>query len=159
MDEKKLRQQLQKFMNWHEAHADWKSSLAGLAPKHRGIRPHGSPHSSWELLEHTRIAQHDILEFCRSPKHVSPDWPSGYWPTNPAPPNASAWSKSVKALLKEMEALGKLAANPKVDLLRPLAHGSGQTILRELLLAADHNSYHLGQFVLVRKLLGDWREN
>jgi hypothetical protein len=158
MNEKLLRNQLRKFMNWHESHVDWKSALAGLAPARRGVRPAGSPHSLWELLEHARIAQHDILEFCRNPKYVSPDWPSGYWPTSPAPPNAGAWNKSMKALLKDMEALGKLAVNPKTDLLQPIAHGSGQTILRELLLAADHNAYHLGQFVIVRKLLGDWPE-
>jgi hypothetical protein len=159
MNEKALREQIRKFLNWHEAHVEWKSALAKLTPAVRGVRPPGSPHSPWELLEHARLAQHDILEFCRDPKHVSPDWPSGYWPPNPAPRNAAAWNKSVKALLKDTEALGKFAANPKIDLLRPLAHGSGQTILRELLLAADHNAYHLGQFVLVRKLLGAWPEN
>ena len=159
MNEKLLRNQLRKFMNWHDAHVDWKSALAGLAPARRGVRPAGSPHSPWELLEHARIAQHDILEFCRNAKHVSPSWPSGYWPTSPAPPNAGAWNKSMKAFLKDMEALGKLAVYPKIDLLQPIAHGSGQTILRELLLAADHNAYHLGQFVIIRKLLGDWPEN
>jgi hypothetical protein len=159
MNEKSLRNQLRKFMNWHDAHVDWKSALAGLAPARRGVRPAGAPHSAWELLEHARIAQRDILEFCRNAKHVSPDWPSGYWPPNPAPANAAAWNKSVKGFLKDMEALGKLAVDPKTDLLRPIAHGSGQTILRELLLAADHNYYHLGQFVLVRRMLGDWPEN
>jgi DinB superfamily len=158
MNEKALRNQLRKFVNWHEAHADWKSAVAGFAPARRGVRPRGSPHSAWELLEHARIAQRDILEFCRNPKHVSPDWPSGYWPANPAPPSAAAWNKSVKALLKDMEEMGKLAADPKMDLLKPIGHGSGQTLLRELLLAADHSSYHLGQFVLVRKMLGDWPE-
>lgn len=159
MDDRALKKQLQKFMNWHDAHADWKAALAGLAPGDRGTRPAGSPHSPWELLEHARIAQHDILEFCRNPEHVSPGWPSGYWPRNPGPPNAAAWSKSVAGLGRDREALGKLAADPKTDLFRPIAHGDGQTILRELLLAADHNSYHLGQFVLVRKLLGGWRRN
>jgi hypothetical protein len=159
MNEKLLRNQLRKFMNWHEAHVDWKSALAGIAPAHRGVRPAGSPHSLWELLEHARIAQHDILEFCKNPKYVSPEWPSGYWPASTEPPNAAAWNKCVKTFLKDMEAMGKLATNPKTDLFAPITHGSGQTILRELLLAADHNYYHLGQFVLVRKLLGDWPEN
>lgn len=158
MNEKLLRTQLRKFMNWHSAHVDWKSALNELAPAQRGVRSSGSPHSLWELLEHARIAQHDILEFCRNPKHVSPEWPSGYWPAKPEPVNGSTWNKSVKAFLKEMEEMGKLATNPKIDLLGPIAHGSGQTILRELLLVADHNAYHLGQFVLVRKLLGDWPE-
>jgi hypothetical protein len=159
MNEKALRAQLRKFMGWHEAHVDWKSAVAKLAPKQRGVRPAGSPHSAWELLEHARLAQRDILEFCRNPKHVSPPWPSGYWPATPAPANEAAWNKSAKGFFADMEALGKLASDPKIDLLKPIGHGSGQTILRELLLAADHNSYHLGQFVLVGRLLGDWPEH
>ncbi|MGH9736386.1 MAG: DinB family protein, partial [Candidatus Acidiferrales bacterium] len=123
--------------------------------KARGVRPTGSPHSLWELLEHARIAQWDILEFSRDPKHVSPDFPSGYWPESPAPPSEAAWDKSAKDLLSDMEAMRKLLEETK-DLLAAIPHGSGQTVLREALLAADHNAYHLGQFVLVRRLLGAW---
>jgi hypothetical protein len=105
-----------------------------------------------------RIATHDILEFSRDAKYVSPEWPSGYWPKKPAPPNAAAWDKSVKALEHDLEEMGKLVADAKTDLFARIPHGSGQTILREALLIADHNAYHLGQFVLVRRLLGCWPE-
>lgn len=154
-DEKALREAIGQMLNRSEAHVDWKEAVEGVSPKFRGVRPPGSPHSLWELLEHTRIAQWDILEFSRNPKHVSPDFPSGYWPESPAPPSEAAWDKSVKGLLSDMESMRKLLAETK-DLLAPIPHGSGQTILREALLAADHNAYHLGQFVLVRRLLGNW---
>lgn len=159
MDEKLLRDYLRRFLDWHEAHADFKAALKDFPAKDRGKRPPGCPHSGWELLEHMRIATHDILEFSRNPKHVSPDWPSGYWPKKPEPPSAAAWDKSVEALKHDLAEMGKLAADPKTDLLARIPHGSGQTILREALLIADHNAYHLGQFVLVRRLLGCWPEH
>jgi DinB superfamily len=156
--EKALREQLQKVLSWDEAHADWKTSVDGLSKSERGLRPPGAPHSAWELLEHMRIAQWDILNFCLDPKHVSPAWPSGYWPKTPNPPSDAAWKQSVESFLKDNEAMGNLVMDSKQDLLAPIAHGSGQTIFRQVLLLADHNSYHLGQFVLVRRLLGDWKE-
>jgi hypothetical protein len=156
MDEKTLRDQMGKILNKSEAHVDWKEALEDVPAKLRGVRPPGSPHSLWELLEHARIAQWDILEFSRDPKHVSPDFPSGYWPESQAPPGETAWDKSVKDFLRDVDAIGRLLADPEADLLKPIPHGSGQTILREALLAADHNAYHLGQFVLIRRLLGNW---
>ncbi|MBZ5696850.1 MAG: DinB family protein [Acidobacteriia bacterium] len=158
MDEKILRDYLRRAMDWHEAHADWKAALKDFPAKLRGTRPKGAPYSAWELLEHARIATWDILEFSRDAKHVSPDWPGGYWPKKPAPPNAAAWEKSIKSLKHDLEEMGKLVTDPKTDLLAPIPHGSGQTILREALLIADHNSYHLGQIILVRRLLGCWPE-
>lgn len=155
MDDKALRDAIGKVLNQSEAHVDWKEALEEVPVKMRGVRPPGSPHSLWELLEHARIAQWDILEFSRDPKHVSPDFPSGYWPESAAPPSEAAWDKSVKDFLHDMESMRKLFADAK-DLLAPIPHGSGQTILREALLAADHNAYHLGQFVLLRRLLGNW---
>lgn len=155
MDEKTLREQMGKILNKSEAHVDWKEALEDVPAKLRGVRPPGSPHSPWELLEHVRIAQWDILEFSRDPKHVSPDFPSGYWPESQAPPSEAAWDKSVNDFLKDVDAMGELLANSS-DILSPIPHGSGQTILREALLAADHNAYHLGQFVLIRRLLGNW---
>lgn len=154
--EKELRSYLKRFLDWHEAHADLKSALKNFPDNLRGIRPPGAPHSGWELLEHMRIATHDILEFSRDARHVSPDWPSGYWPEKPAPPGAVAWDKSVKALHRDIEEMGQLVSNAKTDLFAKIPHGTGQTIFREALLIADHNAYHLGQLVLVRRLLGCW---
>jgi hypothetical protein len=156
MDEEKFREQISKILNKSEAHIDWKDALEDVPVDARGVRPPGSPHSLWELLEHARLAQWDILEFSRDPKHVSPDFPGGYWSKSPAPPSEAAWDKSVKEFLKDMDAVSNLLADSKTDLLKPIPHGSGQTILREALLAADHNAYHLGQFVLIRRLLGNW---
>lgn len=156
MAEKFLRDNLARILDWNEAHVDWKSALTGLPAKHRGSKPPGVAHSAWELLEHARIAQRDILEFCRNPKYVSPDFPSGYWPKNPVPPNAAAWDKSVKAFEQDLHDMQKLAMDPKTDLAAPIPHGAGQTVLREILLLADHNSYHFGQIVLLRQLLGVW---
>lgn len=158
MDEKILREHLAKALNWNEGHVDWATALAGLPAKHRGAKPPGAPHSAWELLEHARIAQWDILEFCRNPKHASPDFPSGYWPKSAAPPDAAAWDKSVKALGRDVRDMQKLVIDPRTDLAAPIPHGTGQTILREALLVADHNSYHLGQFVLLRRLVGAWHD-
>lgn len=156
MDDAVLRKHLQRVLVWGDAHTDWKQGLAGLAAKYRGAKVPGAPYSAWELLEHVRIAQWDILEFCRNPKHVSPEWPSGYWPATSTPPSAAAWEKSVKAFEGDVMAMAKLIGDPKTDLFTPLPHGTGQTVLREVLLLADHNSYHLGQLVLLRRMLGVW---
>jgi DinB superfamily len=153
-----FREYLQGALNSHEAHVAWKKAVEGVPAKFRGKRPPRAKHSLWELLEHMRIATWDILEFCRDAKHKSPAWPVGYWPKKPAPPNPAAWEKSVKSLERDLEAMGKLVSDPKTDLLGKIKGGSGQTILREVLLIADHNAYHLGQFVLVRRLLGCWPE-
>jgi len=157
MDEKALREQLRKVVAWGDAHVDWPEALRGFPAKLRGVRPPGAEHSAWELLEHVRIAQWDILEFSRNPKHVSPDFPSGYWPRSGAPHSAAAWEKSVKAFFRDRREMQKLVASPKTDLFAPIAGGSGQTVLREALLIADHNAYHLGQFIMLRRLLGAWK--
>jgi hypothetical protein len=156
VNDKLLREQLRKVLSWREAHADWKQALAGLDPAHRGVRPAGSPHSVWDLLEHARLAQRDILEFTLDPKHVSPDWPAGYWPKSLAPANDAEWEKSVEAFLHDLRATKKWVGNPRTDLFARIPHGTGQTFLRQVLLLIDHNSYHLGQLVLVRRLLGAW---
>ena len=110
----------------------------------------------WRLLEHMRIAQWDILEFTRDPKHVSPEFPAGYWPSAPAPAMEGDWDKSVEAFRADLDAMAALVANESADLFARIPHGDGQTILREALLVADHNAYHLGEFVLLRRLLGAW---
>jgi DinB superfamily len=158
MDEKAIRTQLQKLLTTSEAHVDWKEALEDMPQKMRGAKPQGAPHTPWELLEHARIAQRDILEFSRNPKHVSPDFPAGYWPNTAAPPDDSAWDKSVRAFEKDREAMGKLVGDSKTDLFGKIPHATGQTIFREALLLADHNAYHLGQFVLLRRMLGAWNE-
>jgi hypothetical protein len=155
-NDKSLRKHLLYLLNEDGAHAGFEAAIKGLPAKLRGKRPKGSDHSPWELLEHLRIGQWDILEFCRNPKHVSPKWPEGYWPKSAAPPDAKAWSKSVTSFRRDHKAMATLVASDSTDLFAPIPHGDGQTILREALLLADHNAYHLGQFILVRRLLGAW---
>ena len=155
--EKKLRQQLDKFLDWQEAHADLSSAVTDFPAELQGRVPDGMPYSAWQLLEHVRLALEDIVEFSRDTSHKSPPWPEGYWPKNPAPPSHKAWEQSVKAIRDNLDAMRKLIDDPKHDLLAPLPGGSGQTLLRQVLLAADHNAYHLGQLVLVRRALGAWK--
>jgi DinB superfamily len=154
--DKELREYLAKVLAWGEAHADWKQALAGLDPAQRGVRPAGSPYSAWELMEHARIAQEDIVDFATNPKYRAREWPASYWPNSPAPPDDAAWEKSVKEFAKGTEEMVKLLKDPRTDLFAKIPHGTGQTMLRQALLLADHNSYHLGQLVLVRRLLGAW---
>jgi hypothetical protein len=137
------------------AHVAFESVIKDFPADLRSIRPPGAPHSAWELLEHLRIAQWDILEFTRDSRHVSPGFPSGYWPKGRTPPNDKAWDHSVESFLRDRGGLIELAKTT-TDLLAPIPHGEGQTVLRELLLAADHTSYHLGQMVFVRRLLDVW---
>lgn len=151
-----LRKQLVELIKGGNAHTDFEKALEDFPAELRGTRPTGSPHSPWELLEHMRIAQWDILEFSRDPNHKSPDWPEGYWPTAPEPPDAESWDRSVHAFRKDMQEMCALIADGQNDLYANIPHGDGQTLLREALLVADHNAYHLGQFVLVRRLLGAW---
>jgi hypothetical protein len=152
-----LRQHLLELLRGGHAHADFESAIRNLPPALRGKRPKGAEHSPWEILEHLRIAQWDILEFSRDAAHQSPEWPSGYWPRTAAPPDAKAWEKSVRAFRRDLKAMSDLVANPATDLFARIPHGNGQTILREALLIADHNAYHLGELVLLRRLLGAWR--
>jgi hypothetical protein len=151
-----LREQLRKLLAWGDAHVDYDRAVAGLAPELRGVRPDGLPYSPWELLEHLRITQHDILDFSRNPQYVELSWPEDYWPDSATPPDADAWDRSVAAFHADREALQALAADESIDLFARIPHGQGQTYLRELLLVADHNGYHVGQLVLVRRLLAAW---
>jgi len=150
-----LRKHLLELTGGH-AHADFDTAIRNLPAALRGKRPRGAEHSPWEVLEHMRIAQWDILEFSRNPAHQSPPWPGGYWPMTPAPPDL-AWDKSVRAFRRDLKAMGDLVADTSTDLYAPIPHGDGQTILREALLLADHNAYHLGELVLLRRLLGAWK--
>jgi hypothetical protein len=124
----------------------------------RGVPVKGLEHTAWQLLEHARLAQWDILEFSRNPDHVSPDFPEGYWPKAPVPPSPAAWDHSVRDFHYDLLQMIALVENPKIDLHAPIPHAHGQNLLREVLVLADHNSYHLGQLVDLRRALGIWPE-
>jgi DinB superfamily len=151
-----LRQHLLELLRGGNAHLNFEEALAGLPPNLRGAKPPGLPYSPWRLLEHMRIAQWDILDFSRNAAHLSPEFPAGYWPENDAPPDDKAWQKSLRQFRADLKAMQELVEDPATDLFAPIPHGEGQTILREALLLADHNSYHLGEMVVVRRLLGAW---
>jgi DinB superfamily len=152
-DSTALRAQLIDAMRGHQAHIDFDSAVKDFPSEARGTKPSGAPHTAWQLLEHMRIAQHDILEFSRNPQHKSPKWPEGYWPKSDAPPDEKAWDQSVKAFQRDARELNKLVESSQQDLFKAFEHGEGQTFLREALLVATHNSYHLGQLVFVKKML------
>jgi DinB superfamily len=151
-----LRQHLIYLLTDGGAHAKFDDAIAVIPAKLRGQKPAGMPHSPWMLLEHMRIAQWDILEFSRNPEYKSPTWPEGYWPPTEDPPNAAAWNESVKNFRKDLKSMENLIADTNTDLFAKIPWGDDQTILREALLVADHNAYHLGQLVDVRRLLGAW---
>jgi DinB superfamily len=151
-----LRKHLLKLLKGGQAHTDFETAVAKLPPEHRGSKPPGAPHSPWELLEHLRISQWDILEFSRNPGHVSPKWPDDYWPKEDTPSEDGSWERSLDEFRSDLEAFESLLEDPATDLFAPIVGGEGQTVLREALLIADHNAYHLGQLVLVRRLLKAW---
>lgn len=148
-----LRQHLVNLLTKAEAHVDVRSVLQEFPAELRGRKPKGAPHTPWQLLEHMRIAQRDILEFSLSAKHVSPKWPEGYWPQTEAPPDQKAWANSVKQFLADLDRICQMTNDSKLDLMAKIPQGDGQTYLREALLVADHNAYHLGQLVMVRRIL------
>ncbi len=153
MSDDSLRAQLAKLLDWKEAHVGFDAAVEGIPPDIRGRRPEGLPHSPWELLEHLRITQHDILDFCVNPAYEEMHWPDDYWPSS-SQPTAEQWDKSIKDFRADREAMKRLAA--EADLFAKIPHGTGQTYLREILLVADHTTYHVGQLVSVRQLLGAW---
>ncbi|PYQ29292.1 MAG: ABC transporter [Acidobacteria bacterium] len=148
-----LRDHLADLLDSGNAHIKFEDAVKDFPPESRGKRPAGAPHSAWELLEHLRLALWDICEFTVDPNHVSPSFPDGYWPATPEPPSEAAWDESVAAYRSLLRKFAALASDESVDLFAKIAHGEGQTVLREVLLAADHNAYHLGQLVMVRKVL------
>ena len=158
MSDKTLRQHLLILLRGGGAHMNLEAAITGLPIEHRSTRPTGIPYSLWRLLEHMRIAQWDILEFCRNPNHVSPNFPDDYWPDGDAPPDEAAWERSAEGFRADLQAMQDLVVDPVTDLFAPIPHGDGQTILREVLLVADHNAYHVGQMVVIRRSLGAWPE-
>jgi hypothetical protein len=152
--DKSLRDHVLYLLRDGGAHVDFDSAMGDWPIQLAGAKVANFPHSAWMLLEHMRIAQWDILEFSRNPRHKSPPWPEGYWPTSEAPPDEKAWKDSMAAFKKDLRAMEQLVSNPRSDLFAKLPWGEGQTVLREGLLVADHNSYHLGQLVMLRKCIG-----
>jgi uncharacterized damage-inducible protein DinB len=153
-----VREEVIRLLQGGHAHLTLDEVIKNFPAELRGTKPKGVPHTAWQLLEHMRIAQWDILEFSRDAKHVSPSWPQGYWPKTDKPPNDAAWKKSIAAIKKDLRAMQDLVENPRTDLYAKIPHGTGQNILREALLVADHNAYHVGQLMLLRRLLGAWTD-
>jgi len=151
-----LRKHLIFLLKEEGAHAGFDSAVKGLPANLRGKKPKGAEHSAWQLVEHMRLAQWDILEFTRNPKHKSPNWPDDYWPKSPVPPDDKAWDKSIRAFRADLKALEEIVSDPKTDFFASLPHAKDKTVLREILLVADHNAYHIGALVALRRLLGAW---
>ena len=157
-NDRQIRQQIAKALDWGEAHADFLAVVDDFPEDLRGDVPPGFPHSAWELLEHMRIALWDIVEFTKDARHKSPPWPDGYWPPFRTPPQEEAWQQSVRSFVDLVEEMRGLILDRHRPLLEPLPRGQGQTLMREALLVADHNSYHLGQLVQLRKALKAWKK-
>lgn len=158
MNDTDVRRQLRDVLGWGDAHVTFEKAVKGVPPRLRGIVPPGLPHSAWQLVEHIRLAQADILEFCVRRKYRHRKWPDDYWPKSAAPRNAEAWTRSLAAIRRDRRAFQRLALDRSVDLSARVPNGDGQTYLREILLVADHEAYHIGQLVLVRRALGNWSD-
>jgi uncharacterized damage-inducible protein DinB len=152
-----LRDHLLELLRGQSAHLDFEAAIKDLPAELRGKKAPGLPHTLWQLLEHLRLAQWDILDFSRNPDYATLKWPEDYWPQTEAPPDEGAWDRSVEAFRRDLQEMKDLVANPQTDLYARIPWGEGQTILREAMLVADHNGYHLGQMVMVRQALGAWR--
>ena len=156
VNDKALRKQLVWLLESRDAHVSLDDALRGLPAGLRGKKPAGAAHTPWQILEHIRLAQWDILEFSRDPNHASLPFPDGYWPATEAPPSARDWQKSIAAIHRDLRLMIRLVEDPKTDLFARIPHGDGQTVLREAMLIADHTAYHAGELVTVRRLLGCW---
>ena len=156
--DKKIREHILYLLKGGGAHIGFEDAVSNFPKELRGKRIAGLPHTAWDLLEHMRIAQWDILEFSRNPRHISPGFPQGYWPKESAPVDEEEWNKSITAFRADCNEVQMLVSDPSVDLIAPIPHGTGQTILREALLVSDHTAYHLGQMLVLRRILGCWRD-
>jgi uncharacterized damage-inducible protein DinB len=151
-----MHRQLSQALAWGDAHAGFDRAVKDFPVRLRGRRVRGLPYSAWQILEHMRRAQHDILDFSRNPHYQELKWPDDYWPGSPEPTDAAAWDRCVAAFRRDRKALQRMAEDPKLNLARKIPHGTGQTYLREILLVLDHNAYHVGELVMLRRLLGAW---
>jgi hypothetical protein len=157
IDDSAVRDLVSRLLAWEDAHVGFDKAVNGIPVALRGKRPSRLPYSPWQLIEHMRITQHDILDFCRNPSYQQHTWPEAYWPSSAAPPSARSWTESIRQYRADRQALQDLAADPTIDLAATIPHGSGQTYLREIILAADHTAYHVGELLVVRRLLGIWK--
>ena len=148
-----IRKHLLELLRMKGAHLSFEETVERFPAALRGVKPKGAPHTPWQLLEHLRIAQWDILDFSRNPDYQEMKFPDDYWPKTEAPPDDTAWDQSIERFQQDLKAMEKLISDPHTDLTARIPHGNGQTLLREALLVADHNAYHIGQLVLVRKML------
>jgi hypothetical protein len=151
-----LRTHLMKLLDWGDAHANFDAAVKGVEPRLRGVVANGWDYSAWQLVEHLRITQDDVLQFCVAPNYTERKWPEDYWPKSAAPPDEAAWDQSLDAYHHDLKALQDLAGDPTIDLLAVVPNGTTQTYLREILLVADHTAYHVGQLIALRKQLGIW---
>jgi len=156
-NQKDVREHVIDLLERGNAHIGIDGAIKGLSKENRGIKPDHLPYSIWQLVEHLRIAQYDIVEFSRNPEYQSPQWPDGYWPKELAPKNDEAWEKCINQIHKDHQDMIDMVSDSNIDLYQPFPHGNGQTLLREAMLIADHNAYHVGQIVVLRRMLGDWK--
>jgi hypothetical protein len=152
-----MRKELAAALDWGKAHADFDRAVERFPPKLRGRKVRGLPYSAWQIVEHIRLGQHDLLDFATNPRYAPMKWPDDYWPKNPAPPTARAWNASIAAFKKDRRAMKRLTTNKRITLTAKIPHGDGQTYLREILLALDHTAYHVGELIVLRRLLGAWK--
>jgi hypothetical protein len=155
-NDKVMRAQLLALLRGGNAHLDFDQAVAEFPAEYTNRKPFNVPYTPWHLLEHIRIAQWDILEFIRNPEHVSPDWPEGYWPAPDEQADEARWQQTLAEFRADLKAIQDLVTDPKTDLLAPIPHAEGYTIFREILLVADHNAYHIGEFAILRQVMGTW---
>ena len=151
--EEMIRAYLKDALSWQEAHINFEYAVTELPKDYRGKKPEGFPYSIWQLVEHIRIAQWDILDFSRNPDYRERHWPDDYWPEHLAPKNDAAWEQSLTAIINDRKAFIKLLDDTDIDLFKPFEHGTGQTLFRQAMLITDHTAYHVGQIILIRKIL------
>jgi uncharacterized damage-inducible protein DinB len=155
-DDTAMREHLARLLSWEEAHVGFDKAIRGIPVELRGKKPPKLPYSAWQILEHLRIAQHDILDFCMNPGYREMKWPDEYWPASAVPPSTKAWTESIDRFRRDRQALQDLAMDSRIDLTARIPHGNGQTYLREIILVADHTAYHVGELVVLRRALGAW---
>lgn len=155
-EQSKVRELLLEQLSGKNAHVDFNEAVDGLNLSDVGSKADNFPHTIWELVEHIRISQHDIVAFSRDPDYRSPSWPDGYWPNSPKPENEQEWNNTLDAIRSDHLSMEDLLKDESNDLLKPFPHGDGQTLFREAMLIVDHNAYHIGQIVLIRKTMNIW---